>query len=309
MTTGQTPNWHSRARGGRLGNGFFMLLVRCGGLWLAPFFLTWVALYFVVAAPAARRSSCELARRLGPGRTLPGRLWFAFRHFYTFGLLMLDRVAILGAGQADKYDIEFDGEEHIREALERGRGVILLTAHLGNWQAMGHLLKRLDAPFCMVMFDAIDERTRATLEEMARDRSFRILYTDGSPAAAAGILAALRAGEMVGMMGDRVFAGESRRAAFLGGGIEVPVGAFVVGAAAKAPLIHVFAVRRGWRRYSFHGFPATDLAYSDRKRKGDDLQRWAEEFARRIETFVRADPYQWGNFFPIWVEPGSSGPD
>ena len=121
--------WQTKPRGGRLGNGFFIVLIRCGGLALAPFFLFWVALYFLVAAPAARRASFNLARHLGRGRFLPGRLWFAFRHFYTFGLLLLDRIAILAADQAHKYHIDFIGEENIRNSLGEGKGVVLLTLH------------------------------------------------------------------------------------------------------------------------------------------------------------------------------------
>ena len=292
--------WQTKPRGGRLGNGFFILLIRSGGLVLAPFFLFFVALYFLAVAPAARRASFEFARHLGRGKTGPGRLWFAFRHFYTYGLLMLDRVAILAAGQAGKYQIEFIGEDNIRDALREGNGVVLLTAHLGNWEAMGHLLTRLDAPFCMVMFEHVDEKLKKTMEEMARHRSFRILHTDGSPAAAAAILAALRDGEIVGMMGDRVLAGESVAVPFLGGDIELPVGGYVVAAAARAPMVHVFAVRRGWRRYSFHGSVAQHHTYTNRREKRRDLERWATEFSREVEVFARRYPYQWGNFFPFW---------
>ena len=294
------PTWHARRRGGRLGNGFFLALVRHGGLWLAPFFLTFVAFYFVFAAPAGRRASIQLARRLGRGKTWFGRMWFAYRHFYTFGLLLLDRTAILSCDQADKYKIEFDGEEHIRSALAEGRGAVLLTAHLGNWEAMGHLLTRLGRPFNMVMYDGVDAKMRATIENMAKQRSFEILHTDGSPSSAAGILSALRKGEMVGMMGDRVFAGDSVEVPFLGQPARFPVGSFVLAAAAAAPMVHVFAVRRGWRKYSFHGVPAANMRYRDRKRKRDDLEAWATEFAERVEQFVRESPYQWGNFFPFW---------
>lgn len=307
-TATASPQWQTRARGGRLGNAFFIQLVRCGGMWLTPFFLFWVALYFVAAAPAGRRASFDLARRLGRGKTLPGRLWFAFRHFFTFGTLLLDRVAILGGGQASKYRIDYDGEDNIRDALAAGDGAILLTAHLGNWEAMGHLLTRLEAPVAMVMYDGVDPRLKQTMEDMARDRSFRIIYTDGSPATAATILGALREGQLVGMMGDRAFAGETVEVDLLGGRAKLPVGAFVVGAAARTRLVHVFAVRRGWRRYSFCGFAPVQLRYRDRKHKQQDLQLWAQGFATRLEEFVRRYPYQWGNFYPFFCAPTDSPP-
>lgn len=242
----------------------------------------------------------DLAIRLDRGKSLVQRLWFAFRHFYTFGTLLLYRVAILGGDQADRYRIEFTGEEQIRSALAGGRGAVLLTGHIGNWEVMGQLLTRLDAPFNMVMFDGVPPALKATMENLARDRTLKVLYTDGSPTAAAAMLKVLRDGEMVGMQGDRGLAGEPVEVPFLGGTAALPVGAYVLAAAAKAPLLHVFAVRRGWRRYSFHGFETPPMSYRDRRNKQPDLQRWATAFASRMEDFLREYPHQWGNFFPFW---------
>ncbi len=294
----QTPQWTGRARGGRFGNRFFALLVK-RARWMTPWFLFWVSLYFLVAAPAARRVSFQLARRVGRGRWFWSRLVFAYRHFFTFGNLLLDRIEILG-GRAERYRFEFDGEDHIREALALGRGVILVTGHLGNWEAMGHLLTRLQAPVCLIMYDGVQPALKATMEKLAAGRSFRVIYSDGSPNTAAAVLAALRSGAIVGMMGDRTLRGEGVAVELLGGTAEFPTAPYVLAAAAGAPLMHVFALRAGSRSYRFVGFPAQQLSYASRRDKQRDLQRWAGEFAQRLEQKTRDLPWQWGNFFPIW---------
>jgi predicted LPLAT superfamily acyltransferase len=181
---------------------------------------------------------------------------------------------------------------------------------------MGHLLTRLDAPFCMVMLDTVTEELRATLAAMTRDRSFRVLYSDGSPATAAAILAELRAGAMVGMMGDRVVAGGSVPVPFLSGTAEFPVGPYLLAAAAGAPLIQVFAIRRGWRRYSFHA--VTQLAPAmvggggsagGRRQRRRELAAAAAGFAAELEQVVRAHPHQWGNFYDFWAaSPAEAAP-
>jgi len=292
-----------RQRGGRLGNLFFMLLATSGrvGLFVVPFFTFWVALYFVLTAPVARRASAELARRLGRGRWFGSRLWFCFRQFYVFGRLTVDRHAIL-AGNEHLYRVEFVDPEHLTHELDANQGVILLNAHVGNWEVMGHLLKRHEVPVTLVMFDGIQPQLRETMERMAQGRSFHVLFTDGSPAAAAGILSALGEGHLVGMMGDRVMAGESVRVPFLGGKVDLPVGPFVLAAISGAPLVTVFGIRRGNRRYTFQAMPAQRLAFTDRRNKRPDLERWATAYAQELEAVVRRDPYQWGNLFPIWVE-------
>ncbi len=291
--------WTGKTRGGRLGNLFFVQLIRCGGLALAPFFLFWTSLHFLFADPRGRGHSFELARRLGLGNTTWQRWRFARRHFYTFGTLLLERVAILN-GFAQRFEFRFEQEEAIVAALGQKQGVILVTAHIGSWEVMGHLLQRLQTPVTLVMYDGAPPAMRRTLERLSEGRSFQVLYTDGSPTSAAGILAALRRGEIVGMMGDRVLSGRSVEVDFCGGRARFPVAPYVLAVTSGAPLLHVFALRTGRRRYGLSASTTGTFAYTDRRDKEPDLARWAGEFARRLETVLRAHPHQWGNFFAFW---------
>lgn len=292
--------WEGRQRGGRLGNRFFVVLAGSRlGRAISPFFLFWVALYFLVAAPKPRRVSFDLARRVGRGGTWPARLCFAYRHFFAYGWILFDRMAILAGGE-DLFRFERHGEERIVAALESGRGALLLTSHLGNWELMAQCLSGLRARTTLVMYDGVQASVKEALRELAARRSFDVLFTDGGPAAAAGILAALERGHLVGMMADRTFAGRGVDVPFLGGVIELPVGPYVIGAAARAPAFQVFAIRQGRDRYAFHGIPLGTLEYTDRRKKDEDLLRWARSFAERLEDFTRRHPEQWGNFYDFW---------
>jgi predicted LPLAT superfamily acyltransferase len=303
MTETAGMRWTGRMRGGRFGNLFFAALARGGGLFLVPFFLFWVALYFLVAAPSARRISFDLADRTGRGGSFLRRLRFAFRHFYAFGTLLVDRVAIRGAN-AVRYRFENQGEEHIRESLAGGRGVILLAAHFGNSEVMGQLLAKFGTEVTLVMFDdvQVQPELRETVEDISRGRNFRILFTDGSPATAAAILSALSRGGMVGMMGDRVTGDGGIPVRFLGGTALFPTGPFALAAAAGAPVVQVFAIRISRRRYRLVGLPPIRPGASGSGRKKAELAAGVAEFAGRLEEAVLAHPEQWGNFFPFWKE-------
>lgn len=303
MSTAPAPAWtRQRTRGGRFGLPFFALLVRAGrlGLVFVPWCLFWVALWFVLMAPAARRASGELATRLGLGGSAWRRLRFAHRHFYTFGLLLVERIMLL-RGRRDLFQVEFVGEELIREALGGGRGAILVAAHLGSWEAMGHLLGRLGAPVSVVMSDAVAPAPGTAQAALEDGRSYQVLVTDGGPSSAAAILGALGQGHLVGMMGDRVLAGRGVELPFLGGRAVFPVGPYAVAAAAGAPVFHVHAVRTGRRRYRFQAWPQGVLAFSSRAAREADLARWAGDYAARLEEQLRAAPAQWGNLFPFWL--------
>lgn len=69
-----------------------------------------------------------------------GRFHSAFKvyhSYFTFGRIQLDRVAIT-SGLKDRYTFEFDGVENIEALLKKGRGGILLTAHIGNFNLAKH---------------------------------------------------------------------------------------------------------------------------------------------------------------------------
>lgn len=297
------PKWEGKRRGGKLGNRFFVALTTSGfGRACTPFFLFWTVLYFLIADEKGRRVSFDLARRVGRGATALQRLRFAFGHFYVYGAMLIERMALLAGGEG-LFQIEKFGEEGIRAAVEAGRGVVLLTSHLGNWEAMAQCLSCIDAPVTLVMYDGVQPRVKQALEELSARQSFDVLYTDGGPTSAAGILAALSAGRIVGMMADRTLAGRGVELPFLGGRAEFPVGPYSIAAASGAPAFQVFAMRSKPYTYEFHAFPFGRLVYENRRKKGADFERWGLCFAARLEEFTRAWPEQWGNFYEFWKEP------
>jgi len=209
-------------RGGYWGNWILIQLVRFPGARCAYVPLVFVAAYYVIAAPEARRASREfLGRALGP---LPFWKWpfLVYRHLFSFGIMLLDRVAVI-QGSA-KIECSFEGETLIREALDSGRGVILLGAHLGNWELGGHLLERLGRPVNVVMLDREVESVRKLYAEALGNRGFRVISTDGHPLRGVPILAALKRGEIVALHGDRSFGGEDIRVPFLGDDVSLPIG-------------------------------------------------------------------------------------
>jgi predicted LPLAT superfamily acyltransferase len=297
---GRVP-WTGRSRGGRFGNGFFLFMIRHGLLALTPLLLFWVALYFLIVAGQARRASFDLADRVGRGGSFFRRLRFAYRHFFTYGTMLIDRAAIL-AGNLKPYRFRFLHEETMRRVIQEGRGAVLITGHVGNWHAMGHLLQRFSTPVTLVMFDGVQAFMKGMVDSLTVGRHLRLLYTDGSPASAAAILQALSEGQLLGMMGDRVLGEEGTQVPFLGGEALFPSGPHIVAAIAGVPVLHVFAVRAGRRCYEFRAHYFGKPTFSDPRNKEKDVRDWIEAYARTLEGFVRSYPDQWGNLFPFWLE-------
>jgi lauroyl/myristoyl acyltransferase len=115
--------------------------------------------------------------------------------------------------------------------------VLLLTAHFGNWEAAGQSLSRLDVPINVTGFDLETPAIRELLDQASRPK-FRLIPLTGSPTDTIPLVAALRRGELVAMLGDRAYGSPSARISFLDGHAQFPVGAYVLAAIAGAPLVH-----------------------------------------------------------------------
>lgn len=292
--------WTGRTRGGLAGNWIFVQILRWFGLRSTYVVLPFVALYFVLAAPGARKASRKYRRQIGYGRTgWLGDLWNCYKHFSTFGKLLLDRVAMV-TGPAERFRIEFDGEDHLRSALEEGRGLVLISAHFGNWQGAGHLLGRLGRPVNVVAYEGEARRIQSLFGKVLEKQAFSVISSDGSANSSVAILAALRRGEVVAMHADRCLGSDGAVVEFLGAPARFPVGPYVVAALSQAPLAHVFAMRQSLHHYRFMAYPPERLAFGDRRERKEKLAQWARRFVSRLEDTLRQFPLQWCNFYDFW---------
>jgi predicted LPLAT superfamily acyltransferase len=295
----QSKHWSGtgRLRGGRWGIWFFATAVRVLGLRVTYVLAVVPAAYFSFASPDVAATMDFHRRAFGP-QPWWKRRWLVFRHFYSFGRAILDRTAIL-AGNRKNFSFQFDGEENLRKALAEKRGVLLLTAHLGNWEAAGQLLTRIDVPITVTGFDRETPEIRAVLNRASK-QNFRLLPLTGSPMDAIPLVAALKRGEVVAMLGDRAYGSPSARIPFFGGMASFPIGAYVMAAIAGAPLMHVFSLREPAGLYRFFGFPAQHPKMPLHNERDAYLKSCAANFARDLESVMRRDPFQWYNFFPFW---------
>ena len=298
----KTSHWSGtgQLRGGAGGIKFFVIALRLVGLPLTYILAIPPAIYFSFASPDVP-ATMDYHRRIYGRVPWWKRRWLVFRHFFSFGRALIDRTAIL-AGGTKHFSFSFDNEHHLRNALAEGHGVLLLTAHVGNWEAAGQLLSRLEVPINVTGFDKETPEIRAVLDQSSRAK-FKLLPLTGSPTDTIPLVAALRRGEVVAMLGDRAYGSPSTSIPFLGGNASFPVGAYVMAAIARAPLIHVFSQREPGGHYRFVGFPPQYPEMPPRDERDPYLRACAVRFAGDLESIVKRDPLQWYNFFPFWDPP------
>jgi len=249
------------------------------------------------AVPAERRAVRSNLARVLPGageRELDRRTGETFANFGAFfaDLLTLNRrpAADLGA-----YVASAEGEHHLDAALAAGRGVVLLTAHLGNWEFAGRLLSSRGRRTAHVVLSAEQDQT---LERYLRLDSPQLRFVTRRHATSTlGLLAALRRAELVAMQADRPTGGRGDAIVpFFGEPAAFPIGPFVLARAAGAAVVTAFCAMAPGGRYRLEIDPPIWV------KPGEEAAALATTVTS-LERVIRAYPTQWFNFFDAWSPP------
>jgi len=296
--------WTGRSRGGVFGHWFFFQLTRFFGVRAAYAVIYPVSLYFLFAASAARNASQQfLDRAMGRTHGL-GRLVRSYSHFLSFARTLVDRALLATRGKS-VFRCEQTGLDYVRSSAAEGRGTILLTAHLGNWDVAAAMLDgNVAEKLAIVAFRGERERLARFLENQMQ-RIPRIIEVGGGPLASLDMVHALRDGAVLAVQGDRPIDNNIVKIPFLGRDAPFPVGPFMLAAVTGAPLIATFSIQVAPASYRLFAQPPVRLAFARGQDRQTQLRHWAESYVRQLEQLAREHPYQWFNFYDFWdSQPG-----
>ncbi|MBN8859763.1 MAG: hypothetical protein J0H29_15310 [Sphingobacteriales bacterium] len=292
------PSWQGKSRGNRLGYSIFVAVLRRLGLRPAYFLLRFVSFYYFLFAGRSSGYILELyRRRLGFGYWKS--LLLLYRNYYAFGQSLIDKVAVM-SGMADRFSFDFDGEQHLHRMVSMGKGGLLLSSHLGNWEAAGHLLERLHTRINVVMFDGEHQKIKDYLQNVTGERTTNIIVIKDDFSHIYAINEALKNNEIVCMHADRFLEGNRViEIPFLGKNACFPAGPFILAAQFKTPVCFVFAMKEGATHYHFY---SSGIRFYDLSDKNEAIRKMLPEFAAGMEEKVRAYPEQWYNYYDFWAQ-------
>lgn len=194
------------------------------------------------------------------------------------------------------------GTGHLVAARDAGRGAILLTAHVGNFEIGGFFLRAVGLKVAVVYLpdpSPVVERDRAAARERLGIRSLPVT----SELSAVKILRSLEEGYFVAIQGDRDYAGTGRTLPFLGRNVSFPVGPFRIAAAAGVPLLPVFVLRGEGGTYRTVVEPPIRVAAARREEREEAERAAMSDFVAVLERTVRAHGEQWYMFSRFWEPP------
>lgn len=202
----------------------------------------------------------------------------------------------------------FSGKDAFEAALREGKGAILVTPHLGNWELGGAFLASQGFPLNVVSLVAPDKATVQIREKVRERLGIRHVYVgEGEgPLSMLGIANALHRNEIVAMLCDRDAAASSVEGELFGRPCRLPLGPVILAQATGAPIIPSFVIFRNGQYEAFIGKPIRVPAGRgpDRDRI---LREKSSEMTRAFESVISRFPAQWYNFYPPWIDDGEKG--
>jgi len=267
---------------------------RCARMLLYP-----IVLYFFLRRKLERRASREFLTRAF-GR--PARWWQVLRHIHTYAATMLDRVFLL-SDSLRRFDVHVEGLDDIDAQMDRGRGVLLLGAHVGSFEVLRTLSdRRPDARVCVIMDRQQTPGLTRTLHALNPKIAANVIDAGADPAQLALALhEAAQSGALIGLLADRARPGEAvREAEFFGARAPFPVSPYLIASMLQLPVVLCMGLYRGGNRYDlyFETF-AADLRLARAERQAQ-LGEWVQRYAARLEHYTRLDPYNWFNLYDFW---------
>lgn len=288
--------WNGRSKGTTLGYKIFILLLKYGGLKAAYFLLRFVAWYYVFFVPAARRPIIYLyEERLGFDSKKSRKLFR--KNIYTFGQTLLDKFYTLSTRKSI-FKVSRQGGHHLNDMVAAGKGGIIISAHVGNYELAGHLLERLNTKINIVMFDGEDAQIKHYIESATGPKSFNIIYVKEDLSHVYEMSAALRRNELICLHADRYVSGSRTiKHVFLGKEAEFPFGPFALASKLRAPVSIVFALKTGNDNYHFTA--TAPQVFEGRGSEG--AEKMLSAYITELEKTVKAYPEQWFNYFDFWA--------
>lgn len=192
-------------------------------------------------------------------------------------------------------NVKIEGLEYLEESLKNGKGGILLTAHLGNWEMGGVCLAQLGFEVCAV---ALSHKNKRVDKFFVNQRTMKGLEVVALEDCLQKAVSWIKSNKFFAILGDRNFSADTLKINFFSKAADFPKGPAVLSLRTKAPIIPGFFVREKYNKYRFV-FEKPIIP-----RKKDTIQESirviTQSYSDVIQKYVSRYPEQWFLFEKFW---------
>jgi KDO2-lipid IV(A) lauroyltransferase len=287
------PGWLKR---------FLMRLATIFGAFSPPWFVKTLAFFFsLIAFLCLRGQRNRVKRNLSYiGNSNPKRQ--SFQLFQNLGLCIAH--FLQSPSLVDKIIpyCEFNLTP-LRKAQKKGKAVLLITAHFGNWELAGLLLKRLGFPLSVIA-EPLKDKLFETYNYYRHRFGVEVIPYDQPKK----LLSAIKRKRVIVFLADRSLSGKGVEVSFFGKRRIFPKGPAFFSLRYGLPIVPgyillttpplFFRDKKG--RYLYRIVAEEEISFLPSGDFENDLVRLTERIAKKIEEWVRREPTQWFVFEAEW---------
>ncbi|MBR5028525.1 MAG: lysophospholipid acyltransferase family protein [Bacteroidales bacterium] len=289
--------WEGKTGGGKFGQNFLFAVLRS-----VPVRVMYIALYlvtpFYVLFDFKSRKNVYRYYRRRQGFSAWKSFWRVFANYLVFGKVVLDKFAIMAENTRQFKIVEVENIEHFDRLLNSESGFVLASAHVGNFELVGHCLLQDKKRVNGIIFGGESSQMRQQREKSSEHSNIRLISVNDSISHVFAVKEALDGGEIVTELCDRMFGSEKGfKVPFLGADALFPAGTFRMAVQLEKPILALFIMKDGGTRYRGFLYPLVADKEASPMQQATDL---AAQFARHLETVLRRYPNQWFNYYDFW---------
>ena len=220
--------------------------------------------------------------------------WNTYLNHCRFAQVIIDRFHIYGGG---RFDFDIDNYECFSRLAQAPSGFVILSAHVGNYEAAGYALAAKEKRFNALVYGQEAKTVMQNREMLFSANNIRMIAVRPDMSHLFEMSNALSNGEIMSIPADRLFG--SRRTVscrFMGTEASFPMGPFATACQRDVPVLTIHVMKAGLRRYRVYVRSLDDMEGTLRQR----LQHLATQYAATLEEVLQKHPTQWFNYYEFW---------
>ncbi|MEI6631027.1 MAG: lysophospholipid acyltransferase family protein [bacterium] len=256
------------------------------------------ALGFVVLGKHRRIALDSLEIAFGNEKSLKERRKIAKDCFILMAKSAVELIFLSDKPELMKRHASLEGRRYLDEALSKGKGVVLVSAHFGNFPLMLCKLALEGYAIGAIMRQMRDSRSEKLFNDLRGELKVKTIYSQPRQVCVENTLKALRNNEIVFIPIDQNFGTGGVFVDFFGRKAATATGPVVFALRTKAVILPCFTVRQKDDTHKIIFLPPIDLEKSE-NRIGIILYT-IQKLTDIIESYIRKYPAQWGWIHRRW---------
>jgi KDO2-lipid IV(A) lauroyltransferase len=185
-------------------------------------------------------------------------------------------------------------ENLVEESYAAGKGIIFMSAHLGNWELTALAYSKI-YPMSVVVANQSNILVDKMMDNVRTNQGFATISRDGM--AFRAVMKALKRNEIVAFLADQDAGPQGVFVPFFGRLTSTPKGAAIFALRAKCPIIIALGIRQknGIMKVDFTRVPIPNTCDEEK-----DIEEINTFYSKKLEDIVRQYPEQWFWFHRKW---------